>query len=120
VLSLRRRPAGSRLGPGTRWSLGLATGFVSAAFALGWWLYPAYRAGLKRRLLAEGSVLARLFETKEHLAWFTLALCLGGVVSVTWGGPDGRRTGLRMLAAGGALGVTVALLGALVGAAVER
>lgn len=47
------------------------------AFGGGVFLYGDYRAGVKRRLLAEAYPLARAFEVKEHLAFLVVVLAVG-------------------------------------------
>lgn len=116
ALGLRRQPADRPLGRGTRWSMGLAGLLVGGGFVSGWLLYPGYRAGHKRELLAQDPLVARLFESKEHLAWYTFVLCLGGIAAAWGGGAAGRRTGAGMFAAAALTALGTAALGAVVGA----
>lgn len=116
ALGLRRAPPDRSLGRGTRWSMGLAAALVSAGFVSGWLLYPGYRAGHKRWLLAQDPLVARLFESKEHLAWYTFVLCLGGLVAARWGGAAGRRLGAGLFGAAALTALITVSLGAVVGA----
>ena len=43
---------------------------------LGWVIYPAYRTQAKETILKENPLAGELFETKEHIAWFTFPLAL--------------------------------------------
>ena len=43
---------------------------------LGWLIYPAYRTQTKETILKENPLAGELFETKEHIAWFTFPLAL--------------------------------------------
>ena len=43
---------------------------------LGWVIYPAYRNQAKDIILKENPLAGELFETKEHIAWFTFPLAL--------------------------------------------
>lgn len=43
---------------------------------LGWIIYPAYRTQVKETILKENPLAGELFETKEHIAWFTFPLAL--------------------------------------------
>ena len=43
---------------------------------LGWVIYPAYRTQAKETILKENPLAGKLFETKEHIAWFTFPLAL--------------------------------------------
>lgn len=103
--------------PGGRapWSLLAAVGFLVAAFASGWLLYPGYREDPKPALLRVAPDLARAFETKEHLAWYVLVLGACGAFLVARGA-DGAaaRSGRFMLGAAAVIGAAVCLLGATV------
>ena len=116
ALGLRTLPAERPMGRGARWSMGLVALLVGGGFVSGWLLYPGYRAGHKRELLAQDPLVAQLFESKEHLAWYTLVLCLGGIVAAWGGGPAGRRTGAGLFAAAALTAIGTAALGAVVGA----
>lgn len=106
--------------PGLRWSAGLGTAAVTLTFALGWWLYPAYRAEQKPRLLADAHGLAMAFETKEHLAFYAVALALGGA-GLLWLGEtrESRRLCRWCYGLAGALVAVNVLLGSAVGSFVE-
>ena len=56
----------------------LATMSCLAVSALGWAIYPAYRQEIRRQLYLTSVRLGQLFEIKEHLAWYALALSLAG------------------------------------------
>jgi hypothetical protein len=100
----------------TRISVVLATALISVTEVWGWCLYPGYRDGTKRRLLIRAFEMAQLFETKEHLAWFALALAWTGAV-VALRGPVGlRRTARLCFALAAGLALTVGLLGSVVAA----
>jgi len=73
ILLRRGRP----LTRGLRWSIGLTTVVTAAAFALGIAIYEDYRAHVKRGLFVADLNAGLLFETKEHLAFATLALAIG-------------------------------------------
>ena len=109
VLTLRR-PVITR---GTRWSLGLAAALVTTSTALGWWLYPDYRRGVKPGLVRENLAWAMAFETKEHLALFCLALTLSGTGALLFGSrtPATRRLARVALGLAFLCGATTAALG---------
>lgn len=113
VLTLGRRGAVTR---GMRWSAGLAAALIAAPYALGWAIYPTYRAHIKPGLVRETVSVALAFETKEHLALFTLALTLSGVAALWAGGrsPEGRRAARVLLTAAWLCGVAVGALGIFV------
>ena len=115
VMSLGRpgRPTRS-----TRWSAWLAAAFVSTPFALGWLVYPTYRAKVKPALLVDAHAHAMAFETKEHLALMTLALAWGGALALYASGTDprGRRVARVLFACGALTGLTTGILGVLVAA----
>jgi hypothetical protein len=68
---------GRPLSRGMKWSVGLTTLLVVAAFSLGLFIYGDYREIVKRPLLLAHYDVGMLFETKEHLAWGVLTLALG-------------------------------------------
>lgn len=108
----------ARLRPGTRWSVAGATALVTAATGLGWWLYPGYREADKPRLLQEAFPVALLFETKEHLAFYALALAWGGCgLALATEGARARRAARFCFGAASALAITTGVLGAIVGSA---
>lgn len=116
VLTLRWRRGLSR---GQRWSVGLAAALIAAPFASGWWLYPTYRAHVKPGLVRDATQLAWAFERKEHLAFFTLALTLGGAAALLADGrsPEGRRLAHVLLTLAWLCGASTAALGVLVASA---
>lgn len=79
AILLRR---GSPLSRGGRWSLVLTAIVTTLAFSLGIFLYPSYRAEVKRPLFSESIRAGLLFETKEHVAVFVLSLTLGATLAV--------------------------------------
>lgn len=116
------RTAHSGLRAGTRWSVALATGLLTATVLGGWWLYPGYRAADKPRLLRDAFEVALLFETKEHLAFYALVLAWGGCALVLANergpvSPASRRIARLLFGASAALAVTVGVLGSIVGSA---
>ncbi len=74
VFSLRAKRPSAR----ARLSGYLAAALMLLTSASGWWIYPAYRADVKRRLYEASYTAGQLFETKEHLAFFALCLALAG------------------------------------------
>ena len=108
----------ARLRPGTRWSVAGATALLTATTALGWWLYPGYRAADKPVLLREAFPLAMLFETKEHLAFYALALGWAGCgLALATTETRARRLARFAFGAAALLTVTVGVLGTVVGSA---
>jgi hypothetical protein len=93
VLLWRGRPATR----GVRWTIGLATALVTAAYAMGIGLYGDYRSLVKRPLFREDAVTGFLFETKEHLAFVAVVLAIGAVLPSLLEGPE--QADLRRLAA---------------------
>jgi predicted permease len=53
-----------------------------AAFCSGWAIYGTYRDEMKPGLLAAYPALARLFETKEHLAAIATAFAASGALAL--------------------------------------
>jgi hypothetical protein len=82
---------------GVRWSVGLSTALLGAAYAAGIAIYADYRALVKRALFRDDLTAGFLFETKEHLAFVALCLALAGVLPALATGPEGR--GQRRMAA---------------------
>lgn len=114
VVTLRTRRG---LGRWTRFSADLAAAMLLAPFALGWVIYPAYRASVKPGLYAGSPADALLFESKEHLATMAVALAVSGALVLHAAGAreSGRKAAWSLLlaawlcAAGTiALGITVA------------
>lgn len=115
VITLRRRKGLSR---GARWSVALAAALMLAPYALGWWIYPTYRAEVKPLLMRESVPWVLAFEAKEHLAFMALALTVGGAGAVL---ADGRRAATReaawsLLALGWLCGVATGILGVMIAA----
>lgn len=75
VFALRRARRPSRW---TRLAGYLATGTLLASTVLGWFIYPAYRQQIRRALYLENVRWGLMFEIKEHLAWYALALAIAG------------------------------------------
>ncbi len=76
----------------TRLSGYAGTALVVATSALGWIIYPPYRELVKLDLYAHARPVGVLFEVKEHLAWYALALAVaGGVCMALSGGEAGPR-----------------------------
>lgn len=108
----------ARLRPGTRWSVAGATALLTLTFAAGWWLYPGYRGADKPRLVREALPVALLFETKEHLAFYAVALAWAGcglALATTGAGP--RRAARFAFGAAAVLTLVVGVLGSVVGSA---
>jgi hypothetical protein len=82
------------------WSVGLSTGLVTVAGALGLGLYEPYREELRQRIFIEAPRIGFLFERKEHLAFGALvAAWVGGVVYVaSLGAEEPTRDALRRVA----------------------
>jgi heme A synthase len=97
ILLWRGRPATR----GVRWSIGLTTFLVAAAYAAGIAIYGDYRQLVKRPLFRDDVAAGLLFETKEHLAFVALVLTLGAVWPSLAKGPEGepqRRMAARLWA----------------------
>lgn len=88
---------GRPLSRGMRWSVGLTTMVVVAAFGMGLFIYGDYREVVKRPLLLGSFEVGMLFETKEHLAWGVLTLALGAGVAAFAAPREAKR--LRQLSA---------------------
>jgi len=88
ALRKARRPSNA-----TRLSGYLASGGIILTNVAGWVIYPAYRELVKLDLYRHARPIGLLFEVKEHIAWFALALAVAGAVF--------------MAAATGARGVTL-------------
>lgn len=103
---------------GTVVSAWAAALLVALPFGLGWSVYPTYRSQVKPGLLVEVPAVALAFETKEHLAFFTVSLAVAAAVTLTFGGgADGaRRLARTLLALALACGLVTAVLGGIVAA----
>lgn len=99
-------------------SADLGAALLALPFALGLFVYPTYRSGVKPGLLLHEPAVAAAFETKEHLAVFSLALALAGagVLRGAGGHAAGRRAARHLFAWAWACGISVGLLGVWVGA----
>ena len=114
VLSLPRCTTISR---GMRWTLWLALGLLVVTYGLGWWIYPDYRILEKPELIRNNIALAKLFESKEHLAFFSLVCgCSGIAIALRQTAPEDRRVAWLLLLSSWLLGVMVAGLGIAVAA----
>lgn len=114
TLLMRR---GQALSSRTRLSVVLATLLVVMAFGLGLFLYGDYRALVKRDLFAIDPEAGYLFETKEHLAYTTIAFTLGGCVLGLFGRePRTRKLGAMFYACAFVMCLIVAGLGTYVAA----
>ena len=115
VLTLPRR---SKISRGMRWTLWLAVLLLGLTYALGWWIYPDYRLLEKPDLIRQHIVLAKLFESKEHLAFFSLVCGFSGAaIALKQKNKDDWRVAWLLLLLGWILGVVVAGLGIAVAAA---
>lgn len=110
------RTPGGKLRPGTRWSVALATALVTGTFAAGWALYPGYRQVDKPRLLQGAFPIARLFESKEHLAFYAVVLAWGGCALV-FAVPGARGAARACFGGAAALTLLVGILGSIVASA---
>ena len=114
LLSLPRRSTMSR---GMRWTLWLALALLALTYGLGWWIYPDYRILEKPELIRSNIALAKLFESKEHLAFFSLVCgCTGIAIALRQDEEEDRRIAWFLLLSSWLLGVTVAGLGIAVAA----
>lgn len=111
AILLRR---GAPLSRGVRLSVWLTTAACCAAFALGVGIYGDYRTHVKAELFRASVRAGFLFETKEHLAFATVALAVAAGVSALLAPRDAvsiRRLSAVLYAAAAVLGLVVASLG---------
>ena len=110
VITLRTRTGLARWTVRSAW---MAAGLLLVPFALGWWLYPTYREQVKPGLRADLPSLMVGFELKEHLAFYAMALAVGGAAALHWGGrhPAGRSAAWWLLASAWVCGLGAGLLG---------
>jgi hypothetical protein len=102
-------------------AVAVATLLVTAAAALGVWLYVAYRAELKQGIFLHAPAYGLLFERKEHLAFGSVMLAWSGCAAY-FAAPrtsDPMRATLRTIAfrsfaSAAGLAVLVAILGTVV------
>ncbi|MCO4744943.1 MAG: hypothetical protein KC912_09145 [Proteobacteria bacterium] len=94
-------------------SADLAALLMAAPFALGAVIYPTYRSGVKPELVAQAPAVAAVFETKEHLAVFAVALAISGALVLRGAGKSaaGRRAARSMLAGAFVCAVMTGLAG---------
>ena len=102
-------------------AVGLSTGFVTVASAIGVWIYFAYRERLKQGIFLHAPVIGLLFERKEHLAFGAVVLAWAGAAAyfAALRATPKTRERLRTIAfhsfcASAALSVLVAILGTVV------
>jgi hypothetical protein len=113
VLRSRTRRAGL--------AVGLATGFVTVAAAMGAWLYVAYRERLKQGIFQHAPSIGLLFERKEHLALGAVLLAWAGAAAYFTAPRASAETrerlrtlSFRAFAGAAALSLLVAVLGTIV------
>jgi hypothetical protein len=102
-------------------AVALSTAFVTAAAAIGLFVYVAYRERLKQGIFQTAPAVGWWMERKEHLAFGAVVLAWSGAAAYFAAprAPDGTRDALRTLAfrafvASAALAVVVAALGTAV------
>jgi len=78
ALILRR---GKPLSRRNRWAIALAALFTCVAFGSGLFIYGSYRSQVKRQLFQASARSGLIFETKEHLGFMVLCLCMGAAVA---------------------------------------
>lgn len=116
AILLRR---GLPLSRGARLSVILSSGLVIGAYSFGIASYGAYRETVKRGLFAIDPRTGLLFETKEHLAYVTLAIAvaaLGCALLAPSRAEGTRRLASRLYAAAAGLCIAVVGLGTWVAA----
>jgi predicted membrane protein len=113
ALRRARRPA---------WRTRLAGLLASAGVILvnvsGWYIYPEYRGTVKLTLYRHERFWGVLFEVKEHLGWYALALAAVGVMLMLAAdgtrGADLRRPIVLVYGAMAVLVTAVAVMGVLI------
>lgn len=90
-----------------------ASALAALAFGVGVGIYGDYRAGVKRRLLAEALPLARAFEVKEHLGFVVVILAVGAA-GLLRAGPSARGLARQCYGAAAVLAWAVVGIGWLV------
>ena len=111
ALTLRPGP----LRPGTKWSVVLAAALTTGSVGAGFALYGRYRLLDKPLLLEHATRAAGLFETKEHLAFYTWVLAGAGCALVfAASDPASRRLARFAFGAAAALALTVGAIGSFV------
>lgn len=118
VITLRTR---SGLNWRTHLTAELGAALLAVPFALGWAIYPVYRAEVKPGLFARAPGFMAAFETKEHLAAMTLCLAIGGALTLRLVGrtPNGRLAAWSLLLVAWLLGATAGVLGVGVAATAQ-
>jgi hypothetical protein len=113
VITLRRR---GKATPYVMLTAELGALLLAAPAALGWALYPAYRARVKPPLWLGDPQAVLRFESKEHLAAMAVVLAVAGAITLRAAGrrPVGREAAWSLLAVGWTLGVLAAALGVFV------
>ena len=113
LVLLRGRPVTR----GTRLSAVIATALVVLPYALGWAIYPTYRTHIKPALIAAQLPVALRFESKEHLALFTVVFAVSGLATLLVSKrPEARRLATVLIGLGWVCGVLTGVLGIWVAA----
>lgn len=91
----------------------LGAALLVLPFAIGWWIYPTYRAHVKPELFARTHPAFHAFETKEHLAAMAVFLAVAGAGTLRFAGRSeaGRRAAWWLLLASVGLGAVTGGLG---------
>jgi hypothetical protein len=92
-------------------AVGLSTAFVTAASAIGAWLYVGYRTTLRQRIFIDAPAYGLLFERKEHLAFAAVLFAWAGAAGYAGGH---RQIAFRSFVAAAALAIVVATMGTIV------
>jgi hypothetical protein len=111
--------SGKPLSRNGKLALGASVALVSLAFALGLWIYPAYREQVKPALFMADVSAGLAFETKEHLAWVSLVSAITAGVAGLAAPPKAanvRRIAARVFLASAAACALAAALGTWVAA----
>jgi hypothetical protein len=113
VITIRRR---HRVTARMLLSAELGALLLAAPAALGWAIYPTYRASVKPPTWLGHPAAVLRFETKEHLAAMAVVLAVCGAITLRAAGrrPVGREAAWSLLATGWTLGVIAAALGVFV------
>lgn len=87
-LILRRARRTSR---GVRLSGYAASALMVSSIALGWFIYPEYRATLRARIYQANPSFGHAFEVKEHFGTYAVALAVAGAIAMWLSRrPDGQ------------------------------
>lgn len=102
-------------------AVGLSTGFVTVAAAIGVWLYDVYRERLKQGIFLSAPSVGWLFERKEHLAFGAVLLAWAGAAAYYGATRASEKTSallrvlaFRAFALAAAIAILVAVLGTIV------